>query len=172
MRTRLPATVTRWGMRKAWGVVVPQGSTHAALPMFGSAEYLEVGVPAANAVSTAADVALFYQAVLESRLWDRDVLANATRVHHALPDEFGIPCTRGLGVQINGEDGYGAWRNFGRTNSPRAFGHDGAGGMIAWADPDTGLSFCYLTNGLDDNLVRQKRRGVGLSSRAAAVAST
>jgi hypothetical protein len=43
--------------------------------------------------------------------------------------------------------------------------------MIAWADPATGLSFCYLTNGLDDNLVRQKRRGVGLSSRAAVCAS-
>ena len=153
-------------MKEAWGVQMPAISTHAPLPMFGSPEYLEVGVPAANAVSTAADVALFYQALLRGELWHPDVLADVTRVHHTMKDELGVTCTRGLGVQINGDDGYGTWFSFGHTNSPRAFGHDGAGGMIAWADPETGLSFCYLTNGLDDNLVRQKRRGVGLSSRA------
>ena len=59
--------------------------------------------------------------------------------------------------------------NFGRTVSPRAFGHAGAGGQIAWADPATGLSFCYLTNGLDANVLRQARRGLALSSRAAAL---
>jgi CubicO group peptidase (beta-lactamase class C family) len=105
--------------------------------------------------------------LLRSELWDPNVIANVTRVHNAMKDELGVTCTRGLGVQINGDDGYGTWFTFGKTNSSRAFGHDGAGGMIAWADPETGLSFCYLTNGLDDNLVRQKRRGVGLSSRAA-----
>jgi len=154
-------------MEAAWGVKMPAISTHAPLPYFGSPEVLAVGVPAVSAVSTAADVALFYQALLRSELWDPAVIADMTRVHNAMPDEIGATCTRGLGVQINGDDGWGAWFTFGRTNSPRAFGHDGAGGMIAWADPETGLSFCYLTNGLDDNLVRQKRRGVGLSSRAA-----
>jgi CubicO group peptidase (beta-lactamase class C family) len=154
-------------MQAAWGVNMPSISTHGPLPFFGSPEVLAVGVPAANGVSTAADVALFYQALLRSELWDPGLLANATSVHNALPDELGVTCTRGLGVQINGDDGYGGWFTFGRTNSPAAFGHDGAGGMIAWADPETGLSFCYLTNGLDDNLVGQKRRGVGLSSRAA-----
>jgi CubicO group peptidase (beta-lactamase class C family) len=53
--------------------------------------------------------------------------------------------------------------------SPRAFGHAGAGGQIAWADPATGLSFCYLTNGLDAHVVRQGRRAHALSSRAGAL---
>src|SRR5439155_14071880 len=44
-------------MENAWGVKMPAISTHAPLPFFGSSEVLEVGVPAANAVSTAADVA-------------------------------------------------------------------------------------------------------------------
>ena len=57
---------------------------------------------------------------------------------------------------------------FGHTNSPRSFGHTGAGGQVAWADPETGISFVYLTNGCDRHPVRQNRRGVGLSSRAAA----
>jgi CubicO group peptidase (beta-lactamase class C family) len=56
---------------------------------------------------------------------------------------------------------------FGHTSSPRAFGHGGAGGQVAWADPETGLSFAYLTNGFDRDLVRLGRRVVGLSSRAA-----
>ncbi|WP_206061642.1 serine hydrolase [Nonomuraea basaltis] len=42
--------------------------------------------------------------------------------------------------------------------SPGTFGHGGAAGQIAWADPATGLSFAYLTNGSDRNAVRQSRR--------------
>jgi CubicO group peptidase (beta-lactamase class C family) len=164
----VPATSEE--MKAVWGVDVPAVSTHAALPMFGAPDYLEVGVPAANGVSTAADVAVFYQALLRRDLWEPAVIAAVTSVHNAMKDELGVTCTRGLGVQINGDDGFGTWFTFGHTNSPRAFGHDGAGGMIAWGDPETGISFCYLTDGLDDNLVRQKRRCVGLSSRAAVAA--
>ena len=51
-----------------------------------------------------------------------------------------------------------------------AFGHNGAGGQIAWADPVTGLSFCYLTNGLDRHLLRESRRTTALGSLAAACA--
>ena len=46
------------------------------------------------------------------------------------------------------------------------FGHNGAGGQIAWADPVSGVSFVYLTNGFDRDPVRQGRRGVALSSLA------
>ena len=35
---------------------------------------------------------------------------------------------------------------FGYTNSPRAIGHDGAAGQIAWGDPQSGLSFSWVTN--------------------------
>ena len=35
---------------------------------------------------------------------------------------------------------------FGYTNSPRAIGHDGAAGQIAWGDPESGLSFSWVTN--------------------------
>ena len=49
----------------------------------------------------------------------------------------------------------GAWAT---ASGPGSFGHDGAGGQIAWADPDTGVSFVYLTNGHDRHLIRQWRR--------------
>jgi CubicO group peptidase (beta-lactamase class C family) len=73
---------------------------------------------------------------------------------------------RGLGVEIAGANGHANARGFGRTNSPEAFGHGGAGGQIGWADPATGISIGYATNGFDRNVIRQGRRGVAISSLA------
>jgi CubicO group peptidase (beta-lactamase class C family) len=58
----------------------------------------------------------------------------------------------------------------GHTVSPRAFGHNGAAGQIAWADPSTGVSFCYLTNGHDLNQLREWRRTTAIASRAGVTA--
>ena len=79
----------------------------------------------------------------------------------------GVPANRTLGLIVAGDDGNANRRGFGHTQSPRTFGHDGAAGQIAWADPESGLSFCYLTNGRDRHLIREARRTVGISSRAA-----
>ncbi|HEY5154856.1 MAG TPA: serine hydrolase, partial [Acidimicrobiales bacterium] len=86
---------------------------------------------------------------------------------------FGVPSHRSLGLTIAGEADTARFRGYGHTVSPRAFGHGGAAGQIAFADPDTGVSFCYLTNGIDANVLRQNRRTAGLASRAGVlVAST
>ena len=66
-----------------------------------------------------------------------------------------------------------AWshlRGMGRTVSPAAFGHNGAAGQVAWADPASGLSFCYLTNGRDLNILREHRRTTAVASLAAVCA--
>jgi len=44
------------------------------------------------------------------------------------------------------------------------------GGQIGWVDPTTGISIGYCTNGFDRHAIRQARRGVGISSCAAACA--
>ena len=41
----------------------------------------------------------------------------------------------------------------------------------AWADPESGLSFCWLTNGLTPDIVATYKRSVGLSTRAAQCAA-
>ncbi|HMG26097.1 MAG TPA: serine hydrolase domain-containing protein [Acidimicrobiia bacterium] len=149
--------------------------TDAALLSFNEPDVRAVGVPGGGGVATAATVALFYQALLHNpdKLWDPEVLADATgRVRNTLPDPLlGVTANRALGVVVAGDDGNANRRGFGHTQSPRTFGHNGAGGQIAWADPDSGLSFCYVTNGRDLNPIREGRRGIGLSSRAAVCAT-
>ena len=133
------------------------------------------GVPGGGGVARAADLALYYQALLHNTndLWDPDVLADGTSVvRNRFPDflALGAPANRTRGLVVAGDDGHAAARGFGHTTSARAFGHNGAGGQLAWVDPETGLSFCYLTNGLDANLLRQWRRDTSLSSKAAVCA--
>ena len=149
--------------------------TDDALLSFNQPDVRAVGVPGGGGIATAATVALFYQALLHDpdRLWDPEVLADATgRVRNNFPDPLlGVTASRALGVVVAGDDGNANRRGFGHTQSPRTFGHNGAGGQIAWADPESGLSFCYVTNGRDLNPIREGRRGIGLSSRAAVCAA-
>ncbi|MFL6240793.1 MAG: serine hydrolase domain-containing protein [Actinomycetes bacterium] len=138
---------------------------------YNEPEVRAVGVPGAGAVSTAADIALFYQALLHNPggLWDPAVLADGTgNVRTKYVDPLrGVAAYRTLGLSVAGDDGNGLLRDFGKATSPRAFGASGLGGQIAWADPETGLSFCWLTNGLTPDIVTTFRRSAGLSTRAA-----
>jgi CubicO group peptidase (beta-lactamase class C family) len=130
-----------------------------------------VGLPGGGGVSTAGDVAAFYQALLHdpAGLWSREVLADVTGViRNRLPDPaLGHAANRTRGLVVAGDDGRANLRGFGRTVSPAAFGHNGAAGQIAWADPATGLSFTYLTDGRDLNVLREHRRTTALASLAA-----
>jgi len=137
---------------------------------FNEAETRALGVPGGGAVSDAASLALFYQALLHNpgKLWNPQVLADGVgTIRTTLADPTtGAPANRSLGIVIAGDDEQRGRRGMGRTNSSRSFGHSGAGGQVAWADPDSGISFCLLTNGLDANPIRAARFGVSLSNRA------
>jgi CubicO group peptidase (beta-lactamase class C family) len=147
--------------------------TDEALVTFNRPELRAVGVPGGGVVTTAGDLALFYQALLHDPkgLWDADVLADATgNVRNTFPDPMtGASANRTIGVVVAGDDDQVALRGLGRTVSPRAFGHNGAGGQVAWGDPESGLSFCYLTSGLDRHPLASGRRGAALANRAGAL---
>jgi CubicO group peptidase (beta-lactamase class C family) len=131
----------------------------------------EVGVPGGGGVSDAADVAVLYQAFLHNPggLWDPEVLdAGTAKVINSHLDPFtNVPANRTLGLMVAGDDGKGVLREFGKSTGPGAFGASGLGGQIAWADPDSGLSFCYLTNGVEANVVTSFLRSSRLSTLAA-----
>ena len=115
--------------------------TTEALLGFNQPEVCAVGVPGGGGVSTAADLALFYQALLHDPLgmWKPEVLADVTStVRNSFPDFMGTPANRTRGLVVKGDDERSHMRGMGRTVSARAFGHNGAAGQIAWGDPETG----------------------------------
>jgi CubicO group peptidase (beta-lactamase class C family) len=139
----------------------------------------ESGVPGGGGIMTAAELALFYQGLLHNPpvangkpIWQPDVLKDAIRPRSGdyFDPIFKYKVNRGLGVIVAGDDQFIGYRGFGKTNSLNTFGHGGAGGQIGWADPATGISLGYCTNGFDRNEIRQGRRGVALSSLAAVCA--
>ena len=128
-----------------------------------------LGVPGGGGWGKASDLASLYQALLHNRdgLWDPAMLADVTgRVRNRLPDPTGVPANRSLGLILAGDDGFSNMRGLGRTVSPGTFGHNGAGGQLAWADPATGLSLGYTTDGYDRHKVRQPRRDTAIGSVA------
>jgi CubicO group peptidase (beta-lactamase class C family) len=152
--------------------------TEAAIIGFNDADVRQAGVPGGGGVMTAAELALFYQGVMHNRgrdgqpLWMPETLKEALRPRSGdYTDPYlGHKVNRALGVVVAGDDGMANFRGFGKTNSPAAFGHGGAGGQLGWADPASGISLGYCTNGFDRNDVRQGRRGVAISSLAAVCA--
>ena len=148
--------------------------TEDAVQGFNRADVRRAGIPGGGAFTNAASLALFYQGLLHGgrvggpQVWAPETLAMAREIRNPEFTDivFGKPANRGLGLIISG-DAERNFRGFGHGNSPEAFGHGGAGGQIAWADPATGLSLGYCTNGFDRHAIRQARRGIGISSRAA-----
>jgi CubicO group peptidase (beta-lactamase class C family) len=143
--------------------------TDEALESFNRPEVRAVGVPGGGMVTSAADLALFYQGLLHDPkgLWDPATLADATgNVRCTFRDSLtSAPVNRTIGLIVAGDDDKVPLRGLGRTVSPRAFGHNGAGGQVAWADPDSGLSFAFLTSGLDRHPLVHGRRAASLSNR-------
>lgn len=152
--------------------VLPAELVLFALTSLNHPKAKEQGVPGGGAVVRAADMAMLYQGLLRNpgSQWDPAILADGTgHVRSHLPDPSGVPANRTLGLVVAGDDGNAEFRGFGRATSPKSFGHNGAGGQLAFGDPTSGMSMCYVTNGLDQNLVREHRRNVEIADLASAV---
>lgn len=156
-----------------WGEVTPN-----AILNFNRPEVRAVGVPGGGGIARAAELALFYQPLIHGgetvtgrRILKPETIAFATTVRTAGYRDplLNIPVSRGLSIVVAGDDGYKHLRGFGHGASAKAFGHGGAGGQIAWGDPETGVSVGYCTNGFVD-LETQARRVQEISTLAAACA--
>jgi CubicO group peptidase (beta-lactamase class C family) len=122
---------------------------HLRFEIENSALYRRAGLPGAGGFATARGMAAFYQALLrqtEPPFFPQLLMDHVTRnfTGERIDEQFGIPMRRGLGVQTRGQ---GPSRGLGSLASPSAFGHGGAGSSFCWGDPETGVSFAYLTNG-------------------------
>jgi CubicO group peptidase (beta-lactamase class C family) len=103
-------------------------------------------LPSSNGIGDARGLARLYAACIGTgvegqRLLSPDTVARATVEQARGTDAvLGIESCFGLGFMLGA--------SFGAANPGTAFGHAGAGGSLAFADPDTGLAFGYVMNDL------------------------
>ncbi len=164
-----------FGVRLDLAALIPPDVALGALLTLNDPQARAIGVPGGGGLMRAADLARLYQGFLHdpAELWSPEILAEGTQhVRMRLPDLMGVPASRTLGLVVAGDDGNAHLRGFGRTTSPCAFGHNGAGGQLAFADPVTGLSVAYATAGMDQNVIRQQRRDTAIASLAADLLAT
>ena len=127
--------------------------TYAPEPRDNSAEFKAAGMPSGGGYATARGMAAFYQMLLgrgrlgNVRVFSPRLIAYVSRNHTGeRGDEQmnGIPMHRGLGPHVRGESD--RIRGLGTIGAPATFGHGGVGSSYSWADPESGVSFTYLTN--------------------------
>ncbi len=117
-----------------------------------SAEARRAGTPGGGGYATARALAAFYQMLLQggqlggARLLSPRTIAYVTRNYTGdrVDGYMGMPMHRGLGPHLRGTTE--TIRGLGSLASPKTFGHGGVGSSYCWGDPDSGVSFAYLTN--------------------------
>ncbi len=106
-------------------------------------------IPGGGGRARAADVALTYQSFLaDGSPWRRDAIGTIRNGSLNVGDQ--TPANRTVAGVVAGDDGYADLRWF-PAHAPRAFGHHGAGGQLCWVDTDTGMSFCFLHDTLEQH---------------------
>jgi len=117
------------------------------------AAFRRAGTPGGGGYATARAMAAFYQMMAGLgtlngvRLLSPRLVQYVTRNYTGdrVDEYMGMPMHRGLGPHSRGLTP--TIRGLGALASPRTFGHGGVGSSYCWADPDSGVSFAYLTNG-------------------------
>ncbi|HUR78357.1 MAG TPA: serine hydrolase domain-containing protein [Acidimicrobiales bacterium] len=116
---------------------------------FNDPDFHAAEVPAANGITNARNLARLYAGLIGDvdgvRILD-DATIEAARTEQSVgPDAILIKDTRfGLGFMLDQPDvpllGAGS------------FGHDGAGGSLGFADPESGIAFGYVMNKMNANI--------------------
>ncbi|MDG5761509.1 serine hydrolase [Natronococcus sp. A-GB1] len=130
------------------------GDTASVAAPFNTEAIHRAVIPAGNAIGTARDMARFYACLANggelegTRILSASTVDAMTRLEAATDDDGTLsrPRRYGLGVYKGGTPA----SPFGSLAPERAFGHAGLGSSVGWADPETGVAFSYVTNGVRD----------------------
>jgi CubicO group peptidase (beta-lactamase class C family) len=115
--------------------------------------FRKAGVPSGGGFASARAMAAFYQALLAGGALNGKRILSPRMVQYVTrnftgerPDDGmgGIAMHRGLGPHIRGTSE--VIRGLGSLAHPNVFGHGGVGSSYCWADPDSGVSFAYISN--------------------------
>ncbi len=130
----------------------PAGAGIRPLAESNNETWRRSGAPGGGGYGTARGMVALYQMMLAGgelngvRLLSPRMLAYAIRNHTGdrVDEYMGMPMHRGLGPHLRGLTP--TVRGIGAIASPNAYGHGGVGTSYCWADPDSGVSFAYITN--------------------------
>lgn len=134
--------------RRAFAAIDP-------LPDENDPGYRAAELPASNGIGTARALARFYGATIGvvedgARIFTPATTALAARELSAGPDRVLVVNTRfGPGYMLHGPAS--------PLLSPASFGHPGRGGSLAFADPEAGIGFGYVTNALAKSVTADPR---------------
>ncbi|UXY32623.1 serine hydrolase domain-containing protein [Streptomyces sp. HUAS TT20] len=134
--------------RRAFAAITPLADENAPA-------YRTAALPASNGIATADGLARFYASLIGevdggTRLFHPGTVESARGEQSAGPDRVLVVNTRfGLGYMLHG----GA----SPLLSPGSFGHPGRGGALAFADPESGIAFGYVTNGFRKSVTADPR---------------
>ncbi|MEU6101745.1 serine hydrolase domain-containing protein [Streptomyces flaveolus] len=137
--------------RRAFAAITP-------FPDQNDPAYRASALPATNGIATADALARFYAALTGEvdgvtrrvRLFEPATTERARAEESAGPDRVLVVGTRfGLGYMLHGSAS--------PFLSPGSFGHPGRGGALGFADPETGISFGYVTNGFRKTVTADPR---------------
>ncbi len=126
--------------------------TQIAIAEANTPAHWRAGIPGGGGYATPIDLVTFYQMLLGLgelggvRILSPRTVQYATRNHteERIDEAMGMPMHRALGVHVRGATP--TIRGLGSTAASTVFGHGGVGSSYSWADPETGVSFSYLTN--------------------------
>jgi CubicO group peptidase (beta-lactamase class C family) len=111
----------------------------------------QAGFPAMGGIGTAVAVAKFYQAACGAINFFSPQVREWMECTRSSGDDkiLCAPTAFSCGFQLDPLDGFGRKTRHHYGLSRRAFGHPGAGGSLAFGDPENGLSFCYVMNQME-----------------------
>lgn len=134
--------------QRAFGAISPA-------PDENDAGYRAAVMPASNGIATASSLARFYASLIGevdggARLFTPATVALARGEASVGDDRVLVVNTRfGLGYMLHG----GASPLLGSGS----FGHPGRGGALGFADPESGIGFGYVTNGMNKGVTADPR---------------
>ena len=116
---------------------------------FNAPELHQAEWPAANGIATARALARLYGELALDRVLSAATLDEASRAQVSGPDRvLAIDTAFGLGFSLSSAMS---------AHVPGSFGHEGAGGSVAFADRGHGLGFAYVMNQLTASLGADRR---------------
>ncbi len=127
---------------------------------WNSPYWRDFGAPWGGMHSTGRDLAVLLQTMLNGGVYgDQRVFSRAAVAAMTRDQNGALNAPWGLGWGVFGAKVWGYW---GQLVTPRVFGHTGATGTVAWADPGRELSCVVLTNQMvaAGSLLRRVSNGV------------